>query len=488
MTLHAIGSAEQGIHAKSGGVYAPGAAASIVSSPALSGTYSYEIDPVNGNVTLETYGWSVLLPKPDYCLVSFLFRNAADFDVNITVAVLGGEGTTDDLVRQITLTNGEALSIFDKDDDQVGASIDSVIKVNTTYRMHWLYDQRNPSVTRDILNVYKPAASVTDTTIAFVDGGGGADTITDSNSGLGVFTAGDIITVSGSTSNDGTYTIVSVVAGTITLATGTLTTESAGASVTVAHAAQWYELIDVTSHGDAIADGTEQLTFGTFYGKGLPTTGGPFYVDNMCLQDIEGSPNTTPLGSIEAKLKMPSANGTDGDFNTGSGGGSHPDWQLVDEIPGDEVTTYDEGDVDEDFQSYAIANADGGDDVLAVQVVGQGKQENSGTGGLRSYVHDGTTRAFVTSLDFGFGTTGWTRITPPTNSLGTYNQINGVNLSESLFNTLEAGLRIAALGSGVKIRLSQIGLEYAIEGPVALPSGFPTGAPTSGDIRQTVYY
>ena len=37
MTLHAIGSAEQGIHAKSGGVYTHDVDASIVSSPALSG-------------------------------------------------------------------------------------------------------------------------------------------------------------------------------------------------------------------------------------------------------------------------------------------------------------------------------------------------------------------------------------------------------------------------------------------------------------------
>ncbi len=75
--------------------------------------------------------------------------------------------------------------------------------------------------------------TVTDTSIAFVDGGGGADTITDSNSGFGVFTANDKINVSGSASNNGDYTIVSVVAGTITLATGTLTAEGAGATVTI---------------------------------------------------------------------------------------------------------------------------------------------------------------------------------------------------------------------------------------------------------------
>jgi len=77
--------------------------------------------------------------------------------------------------------------------------------------------------------------TMTATTIAFVDGGGGADTITDSGSAFVTtgYKAGDLITVSGSTSNDGNYTIVSLVAGTITLATGVLTAEGAGDSVTI---------------------------------------------------------------------------------------------------------------------------------------------------------------------------------------------------------------------------------------------------------------
>lgn len=76
-------------------------------------------------------------------------------------------------------------------------------------------------------DVYTPADG---TTIAFVDGGGDADTITDSAEGFVAagFEAGDTITVSGSTSNDADYTIVEVAAGTITLATGTVTAAEAG--------------------------------------------------------------------------------------------------------------------------------------------------------------------------------------------------------------------------------------------------------------------
>lgn len=67
-------------------------------------------------------------------------------------------------------------------------------------------------------------AQIQGTGIAFVDGGGGADTITDTGNGFirAGFQAGHKITVSGSTTSDGAYTIVSVVAGTITLATGSL--------------------------------------------------------------------------------------------------------------------------------------------------------------------------------------------------------------------------------------------------------------------------
>lgn len=60
--------------------------------------------------------------------------------------------------------------------------------------------------------------------------------ISDSGSGFLTknFQSGDTITVSGSTSNDGNYTVVTAAAGTLTLDTGVvLTTEAAGATVTI---------------------------------------------------------------------------------------------------------------------------------------------------------------------------------------------------------------------------------------------------------------
>jgi len=77
--------------------------------------------------------------------------------------------------------------------------------------------------------------SITGTDIAFVDGGEGVDTITQIAAQFVIagFVAGDVITVSGSTSNDGDYTIISVIAGTISVATDSLTAEDAEDLVTI---------------------------------------------------------------------------------------------------------------------------------------------------------------------------------------------------------------------------------------------------------------
>ena len=87
--------------------------------------------------------------------------------------------------------------------------------------------------------------------IAFVDGGVGvADTITTVAGDFVAagFKAGDILVVTGTDSNDGNMTIVSVVAKTITLATGIVTAEAAGAAtltkakVLTANTTKWYRI------------------------------------------------------------------------------------------------------------------------------------------------------------------------------------------------------------------------------------------------------
>lgn len=383
MTLNVIGSAELGIHAEGGGAYTAITSNDvIVSSPALSGTYSYAIDPVGGDGS-DRYGWlTEVLANTNYVLVSFIFQNGADFDANVAIAELSIDSTR--VLRQIVLTNAEALAIFDEQDDEVGTTSNGYITAGTTYYILWLYDQRDTSNTRDILWVYQTS---------------------------------------------------------------------------------WDKPIDVARHGDGAADLIVRLAFGSRVGKGaLPTVGGRLFVDDMCLQDLENAPNNHPLASITAKIKMPSANGTDTDFDSGA-----PDFNDIDEIPGNDDTDYDAGDAVNEKSSYAINDADSGDGILAVQVVGLARMTANTSTTCRGYVYDGSTRDVMSSYTPGF--TVYTRI--ETGAGDTYNQVNGVNLTETLYNTLEAGLEVTLLGAATEVRLTQLGLEYAYPGPRELPQDFP---------------
>ena len=82
---------------------------------------------------------------------------------------------------------------------------------------------------------YLIGGKIIGTDIAFVDGGGDEDTITQVAAKFleNKLMVGDLITISGSISNNGDYTILSVIAGTINVVTGSLTEEEAGASVTI---------------------------------------------------------------------------------------------------------------------------------------------------------------------------------------------------------------------------------------------------------------
>ncbi len=89
-------------------------------------------------------------------------------------------------------------------------------------------------------------------TIAFVDGGTGEDTITDSGNGFVTagFVVGDTIYIEGTTNNDTTtgFDLTGVEAGTLTVATGTLTAESAGTVFAIA-AAKGQGLRDTLQNG-----------------------------------------------------------------------------------------------------------------------------------------------------------------------------------------------------------------------------------------------
>ena len=93
-------------------------------------------------------------------------------------------------------------------------------------------------------------------TLAFVDGGGSPDSITDSGNGFltAGFAPGDVLFVQGATTpaNDTAITgavILTVAAGTITFATGTVDTAEAGAAGTVVAVARGGSMKDIFKDG-----------------------------------------------------------------------------------------------------------------------------------------------------------------------------------------------------------------------------------------------
>tara|TARA_R100000655_G_scaffold109868_1_gene166034 strand:- start:1039 stop:1728 length:690 start_codon:yes stop_codon:yes gene_type:complete len=91
-------------------------------------------------------------------------------------------------------------------------------------------------------------SKVSGITIAFVDGGVGSDTITDSASGFN-FSDGDKIRVQGSANNDGDYTLNGTAnTGTLTVATGTFTAETAGERIVITQIPKEVTSPDETSH------------------------------------------------------------------------------------------------------------------------------------------------------------------------------------------------------------------------------------------------
>lgn len=132
------------------------------------------------------------------------------------------------------------------------------------------------SGTPESLNVKKRA-----TTIAFNANDPSADTITDSGNGFltAGFQAGDHITVSGSASNDGTYTVAAVTAGTITLIpTDALVTEAAGATVKMIAPKDVPDGISVSVKAKNANGGTIHVGYSTE--SALNTGGGSFTLGN----------------------------------------------------------------------------------------------------------------------------------------------------------------------------------------------------------------
>jgi len=142
-------------------------------------------------------------------------------------------------------------------------------------------------------------------TIAFVENDDEAiavgDTITDSASGFIVagFQPGDVITVSGSTSNDGTYTIKTVTAGTITLLDkDDLVDEGAAATVKITVTKYIPDGVSVTIKAKNANTGIIHVGYSS--ATALNTGGGSFTLDNN--EAVSLQVNSTDLVWLDATV------------------------------------------------------------------------------------------------------------------------------------------------------------------------------------------
>ena len=135
--------------------------------------------------------------------------------------------------------------------------------------------------------------SITATTISFT----APDTIDDSGNGFGIFSAGDIIEVEGTTSNDGIYEIDTQAVGQLTTIEQTLTTEGAGGSFTITKIVSGLANADFTFSYDfdGNTQGGRTVSTNTFVvGKAIGSTGSQ-YISSPVQTIQSGTPLTIPL-------------------------------------------------------------------------------------------------------------------------------------------------------------------------------------------------
>jgi len=113
-----------------------------------------------------------------------------------------------------------------------GVVIRPTSAVNRAVKMYGSHYLKVKNLTIDMANMSDVQSVGPATTISFATAADGG-TISDSGNGLGGFNQGELIGVTGSTSNDGTYIISTVAAGSIFVKGPPLVNESAGASITL---------------------------------------------------------------------------------------------------------------------------------------------------------------------------------------------------------------------------------------------------------------
>ena len=125
------------------------------------------------------------------------------------------------------------------------------------------------------------------------------DTISDSGNTLGVFTAGMIIQIEGSTANNGIYTVDTAAAGSLTTIEQTLTTEAVGVDtdVVITEAVSGLAASDVVISYDFDANvqgGRTVSTSTAVKAKAIGSTGAQ-YIQSTVANIVSGTPLTIPV-------------------------------------------------------------------------------------------------------------------------------------------------------------------------------------------------
>lgn len=145
-------------------------------------------------------------------------------------------------LQDVTISNCE--SFLNDEDGIIMYNSDNVNFTNVISKNNDMDDDSNSAMAHDDSSniIYNNCRFyddrvVTGTDIAFVEANGGEDTITMASARFleEGFIAGGEIVITGDSDNNGTYDIVSVIAGTINVATGSLTAEAAGDDVVITH-------------------------------------------------------------------------------------------------------------------------------------------------------------------------------------------------------------------------------------------------------------
>ncbi len=233
----------------------------------------------------------------------------------------------------------------------------------------------------------------------------------------------------------------------------------------------WYTEIDADDHGNLRLP-FEAAVFGTSFDKAEPTVGDPIQIDNCAVFDMDATPTTTALGAIVVRLKMASADGTDGDFDAGS-----PDWNDVSEASPD-ATDYSVGDAAGEKLSVQVGDADGTEIPLAVTVVGFALRSGGSANTDIDYkygLYDGTTYDMSDTVLEAQASTQQLGASQGTRSHKIWNQFNDLAWSNPIFDGMEAAVEIITADNSATWRLVNIGLSYCVaDTTIGSPADFPS--------------